>query len=62
MMDLTKYAKALAEVRKTGKVNMFDRRGVFNELTYLGSYEEACFLWESPLEIYLECLSMSGEY
>lgn len=54
-------AKAIALVRRTGKVNMFDRPGVVGVLKRLG-FEGVALHVKGNRDTYLELLEMSGKY
>lgn len=60
-MDNNIIAKAIAEVRKTGKVNMFDRRNVVDVMQNLGYYEEAEYIIDNK-DKYIDLLNLSSNY
>lgn len=59
--DRIEMAKEIAEVRKTGAVNMFDRRSVIDILESLGYDFTAEYISENKND-YLALLEKSGEY
>lgn len=56
-----RIAKAIAEVRRTGMTNMFDRSMVIELIDMLGHEDEADYL-RNNLSEYGELLRKSGEY
>jgi len=56
--DRIDIAKEIAEVRKSGLVNMFDRFGVLMDL----GYDYAAEYIEKNRMDYLELLKLSGKY
>lgn len=60
-MDNIKVAKAIAVVRKTGVVNMIDKRGVADVLGQLGYYDEAEYITANKSN-YLVLLKLSADY
>lgn len=58
--DREDMAKEIAEVRRTGKTNMFDRIAVIEILYDLG-YDYTAEYLEENKEDYLDLLKLSGE-
>lgn len=59
--DIKECAMEIAEVRKTGIVNMFNRAGVVEALYQLG-YDFTANHIRDNKEDYIELLEKSGEY
>jgi chorismate mutase len=59
--DRIEMAKEIAEVRKTGMTNMFDRSSVIEILRDLGHDDTAEYLRDNRDE-YMELLKLSGKY
>lgn len=59
--DIIEMAQEIAEVRKTGVVNMYDRGGVINVLEVLGYDYTADYIKENK-EDYIKLLKLSGDY
>lgn len=57
--DRIEVAKSIAQVRRTGKVNMFDRRGVITLMYMIGDDFSADYLANNPDE-YMKLLELSG--
>lgn len=55
------YAKDIAQVRRTGLVNMFNRKGVIKVLENLGCENTAEYI-ECNKKDYMELLKESGNY
>lgn len=59
--DKIEVAKGIAQVRRSGKVNMFDRRGVIDVMYMIGDDFSADHLASNP-DDYIELLELSGNY
>jgi hypothetical protein len=61
MEEKIKMAKEIAKVRKTGKVNMFDKKGVIFYLEKLGYIDTANYLKDNEKD-FGQLLILSGDY